>query len=219
MRLVSILVGTPRTVGTPGAEDRMERAFTSAIWKTPVPGPVRADALGLDGDAVYDTECHGGFDQAVLMYAAAHYPRWEAELGHHLEPGAFGDNLLVEGPDEDTVCIGDRYRIGPVLLQVTHPRTPCSTLARRHQIADMIAIVRRNSRSGWYLRVLEEGALEAGLEVELLDRPNPGWTIRRAAQAMLDRQRNPAEAAALADCAGLSAEWRNRLLAAVRAAG
>jgi MOSC domain-containing protein YiiM len=219
MRLVSILVGTPRTVGTPGAENRMERAFTSAIWKSPVAGPVRVGALSLDGDAVYDTECHGGPDQAVLMYSAEHYPRWEAELGRRVEPGAFGENLLVEGLDEDVACIGDLCRIGPVRLQVTHPRTPCSTLARRHQIGDMIAIVRRNGRSGWYLRVLDEGELEAGQTLTLLERPNPGWTIRRAARAMLDRQRNPVEAAALAGCAGLSAEWRERLLAAAGAAG
>ena len=218
MRLVSILVGTPRTVGVEGAENRMERAFTSAIWKSPVAGPVHAGALGLEGDTVYDTECHGGFDQALLMYAAAHYPRWEAELGHPLEPGAFGENLLVDGVDEDAACIGDHYRIGPARLQVTHPRTPCSTLARRHQIPDMIAIVRRNSRSGWYLRVLDEGIVEAGQEVELIERPNPGWTIRRAARAMLERQRNPEEAEALAGCAGLSVEWRGQLLAAVRAA-
>jgi MOSC domain-containing protein YiiM len=219
MRLVSILVGTPRTVGTPAAADRMEREFTSAIWKSPVAGRVHVGALGLDGDTVYDTESHGGFDQAVLMYCAGHYPRWEAERGRAVEPGAFGENLLVEGLDEDTACIGDRYEIGPVRLQVTHPRTPCSTLARRHQIPDMITIVRRNSRSGWYLRVVEEGELEAGQEVRLLDRPNPGWTIRRAARAMHDRLREPAEAGALAACDGLSSEWRKRLLAAVRAAG
>ena len=217
MRLVSILVGLPRTVGTAGAEDRMQRAFTSAIWKSPVAGPVRAGPLGLDGDTVYDTECHGGFDQAVLMYSVGHYPRWEAELGHPVEPGAFGENLWVEGLDEDSVCVGDILRLGPVRLQVTHPRTPCSTLARRHQIPDMIAIVRRTARSGWYLRVLDEGELEAGLEVLLLDRLNPGWTIRRAAQVMLERQRDPAAAAELARCQGISAEWRNRLLAAARA--
>lgn len=214
MRLVSIQVGTPRTVGVPGAEDRMEREFTSAIWKSPVAGPVHAGSLGLAGDAVHDTGCHGGPDQAVLMYAARHYPRWEAELGRRMEPGAFGENLLVDGLDEDTVCIGDLYRIGPVRLQVTHPRQPCSTLARRHQIPDMIAIVRRNARSGWYLRIPDEGAIEAGQEVLLLDRPNPGWTIRRAARAMLERQRNPAEAAALARCRGLSGEWRERLVKA-----
>ena len=219
MRLVAILVGTPRTVGTPGAEDRMQRAFTSAIWKSPVAGPVHAGALGLDGDMVHDTESHGGFDQAVLMYSADHYPRWEEEFGRRMEGGAFGENLLVQGLDEDTVCIGDLFRIGPARFQVTHPRTPCSTLARRHQIPDMIAIVRRNGRSGWYLRVLEEGAVEPGQEVLLLDRLNPGWTIRRAARAMLGRQRDPAEAEALARCQGLSVEWRNRLMAAVRAAG
>src|ERR671915_2376798 len=107
MRLLSIQVGVPRTVGIPGAENRMEREFTSAIWKSPVPGPVHLGPLGLAGDAVADTRVHGGLDQAVLMYAAAHYPRWEQELERPMEPGAFGENLLVEGLDEDTVCIGD----------------------------------------------------------------------------------------------------------------
>ena len=219
MRLISIQVGTPRSVGTPGAENRMEREFTSAIWKSPVNGPVHLGPLGLAGDAVADTRVHGGPDQAVLMYAAAHYPRWERELGWAAEPGAFGENLLVDGLDEDSACIGDVYQIGPVRLQVSHPRQPCATLARRHQIPDMIAIVRQNGRSGWYLRVLIEGPLEADLPIRRLDQPNPEWSIRRAARAMLTRDRNPAEAAGLAGCRGLSNGWRERLLAAVRAAG
>jgi MOSC domain-containing protein YiiM len=219
MRLVSIQVGTPRTVGTAGAENRMERAFTSAIWKSPVTGPVHLGTLGLAGDAVANPRVHGGPDQAVLMYAAAHYPRWEQELGRRLEPGAFGENLLVDGLDEETVCIGDVYEVGPVRLQVSHPRQPCATLARRHQIPDMIAIVRQNARSGWYLRVLIEGPLEAGDPIHRLDHPNPGWTVRRAARAMLARERDPSEAAALAQCRGLSVGWRDRLLAAARPAG
>ena len=218
MRLISIQVGTPRTVGNSGAENRMEREFTSAIWKTPVNGPVRVGRLGLAGDRVHDTRVHGGPDQAVLMYAASHYPLWEQELGRRLEPGAFGENLLVEGLDEYTVCIGDVYRVGPVSFQVSHPRQPCATLARRHEIPNMIAIVRNNGRSGWYLRVLVEGSVEAGEPVERQDRPNPEWTVRRAARAMLYRQQNPSEAAALARCHGLSDEWRDRLLAAARAA-
>jgi MOSC domain-containing protein YiiM len=219
MHLISILIGTPRTVGIPGAENRMEREFTSAIWKSPVSGQVHLGALGLVGDAVADTHVHGGPDQAVLMYAAAHYPRWVQELGRAVEPGAFGENLLVDGLDENTVCIGDVYEIGDVRLQVSHPRQPCATLARRHQIPEMVAIVRSNGRSGWYLRVLVEGPVEAGHLVERLDRFNPEWTVRRAARAMLTRQQNPAEAAALAQCRGLSVEWRDRLLAATRAAG
>jgi MOSC domain-containing protein YiiM len=218
MHLVSTLVGTPRTVGTPGAENPTEREFTSAIWKSPVNGPVHVGVLGLAGDAVADTRVHGGPDQAVLMYAASHYPRWEEELGRRMEPGAFGENLLVDGLDEFTVCIGDLYQVGSVSFQVSHPRQPCATLARRHQIPGMIAIVRNNGRSGWYLRVLEEGAVEAGQPVERLARPNPEWTVRRAARAMLARQQNPSEAVALARCEGLSAEWRDRLLAAAKAA-
>lgn len=218
MRLVSIQIGTPRSVGTPRAENRMEREFTSAIWKSSVTGSVHAGRLGLAGDAVFDTRHHGGPDQAVLMYAAAHYPRWTRELGRSLNPGDFGENLTVEGLDEDTVCIGDVYEVGPVRLQVSHPRQPCATLARRHQIPDMIAIVRKNGRSGWYLRVLIEGHLEAGRPVHRLDRPNPDWSVRRAARAMLTRGQIPAEALELARCPGLSHEWRNRLLAAARAA-
>jgi MOSC domain-containing protein YiiM len=219
MRLVSIQVGRPRTVGVPGAENRMEREFTSAIWKSAVPGPVYAGRLGLAGDSVYDTRDHGGPDQAVLMYAAAHYPRWRQELGREIGPGDFGENLTVEGLDEDTVCMGDVYQVGPVRFQVSHPRQPCATLARRHQISDMIAIVRSNGRSGWYLRVLTEGSVEPGQLIERLERPNAEWTVRRAARAMLTRQQNPAEAAGLARCRGLSVGWRDRLLAAARAAG
>ncbi|HEY7612792.1 MAG TPA: MOSC domain-containing protein [Gemmatimonadales bacterium] len=218
MRLLSVQIGTPRTVGTPGAANRMEREFTSAIWKSPVVGPVRVGRLGLAGDAVFETRVHGGPDQAVLMYGAAHYPRWAQELGRPLGPGDFGENLTVEGLDEESVCIGDVYQVGPVRFQVSHPRQPCATLARRHQIPDMIAIVWQNGRSGWYLRVLVEGMVEAGQPVERLDRLNPEWTVRRAARAMLGRQQNPGEAAALAGCPGLSEEWRRRLLAAARAA-
>jgi MOSC domain-containing protein YiiM len=211
MRLVSVQVGTPRTVGTPQAENPLERAFTSAIWKSPVTGPVLAGTLGLVGDAVADTTEHGGVDQALLMYALAHYPRWEAELGQPMGPGAFGENLTVEGLDEDSVCIGDVLAVGPVVLQVSHPRQPCATLARRHQVRDMIALVHANGRSGWYLRVLTEGAVEAGQAIQVVERPNPSWPVRRAAVVMRERKQQPAAASELAACRGLSREWRSRL--------
>jgi MOSC domain-containing protein YiiM len=211
MRVVSVLVGAPRTVGSPHAENPLERAFTSAIWKSPVTGPVFAGALGLAGDAVANTKVHGGVDQALLMYAVAHYPVWESELGRPLSPGAFGENLTVEGLDEDSACIGDVLAIGTVRLEVSQPRQPCATLARRHQVRDMIAIVRGNGRSGWYLRVLREGALEAGQSIEIADRPNPAWPVRRAAAVMHARGREPGAAADLARCRALSEGWRSRL--------
>jgi MOSC domain-containing protein YiiM len=211
IRLVSVQTGAPRTVGTPHAQDPMERAFTSAIWKSPVTGPVFAGALGLAGDAVANTRVHGGVDQALLMYAVSHYPLWEAEVGRPMGPGAFGENLTVHGLDEESACIGDVLAIGPVRLQVSQPRQPCATLARRHQVRDMIAIVRGNGRSGWYLRVLTEGTLEAGQSIEVTDRPNPAWPIRRAAMVMRARDQEPAAAADLAGCRGLSEGWRSRL--------
>jgi MOSC domain-containing protein YiiM len=212
MRLVSVQVGTPRTVGTPGAGDPMQRAFTSAIWKAPVRGPVQLGRLGLVGDAVANTKVHGGPEQALLMYAASHYPLWQAEWGRgDLGPGAFGENLTVSGLTEATVCIGDVLEVGTARIQVSQPRQPCATLARRHGVRDLVAVVHANGRSGWYLRVLREGKVEAGDGISLTDRPHPEWTVRRAARAMHDRKAAPAEARALARCAALSPEWRRRL--------
>jgi MOSC domain-containing protein YiiM len=190
----------------------MERAFTSAIWKEPVAGPVWAGRLGLKGDAVADTKSHGGPDQAVLMYAASHYPLWRAEWGRDdLGAGAFGENLTVSGLHEEAACVGDVLEIGEARLQVSHPRQPCATLARRHQVRDMVAIVYRNGRHGWYLRVLQEGLLEAGQPIRLADRPHPEWTVRRTALAMLNRRKDREEALRLAKCDALSVEWRERL--------
>jgi MOSC domain-containing protein YiiM len=212
MRVLSVQVGRPRTVGTPHAPDPMDRAFTSAIWKEPVQGTVWAGSLGLRGDSVADTRSHGGPDQALLMYAATHYPLWRAEWGRDdLGPGSFGENLTVEGITEDQACIGDVLEIGQARFQVSHPRQPCSTLARRHQVRNIIEQVNGNGRSGWYLRVLEEGCVEAGLPVRLADRSHPEWSVRRAARAMLNRHKDCEEAHALASCEALSKEWRKRL--------
>jgi MOSC domain-containing protein YiiM len=214
MRLLSIQIGTPRTVGTPHAPDPMDRAFTSAIWKAPVGGPIRTNRLGLEGDSVADTRSHGGPDQAVLMYSASHYPVWRAEWRRDdLGPGAFGENLTVEGLTEDTACLGDVYDIGDARFEVTKPREPCSTLARRHKVADMIAIVRANGRSGWYLRVLREGNIEAGQTIELVQRPHPDWPVRLVGIAMLERYRDPERASRLARCAALAENWKERLTA------
>jgi MOSC domain-containing protein YiiM len=213
MYLVSVQVGTPRTVGELHSSDPMNRAFTSAIWKEPVAGPVRVGRLGLEGDRVANTRVHGGPEQALLMYAVSHYPTWTAEWSRDgLGPGAFGENLTVSGLTEESVCIGDVLEIGETRLQVSQTRQPCATLARRHQVRDMIKLVQRNGRSGWYLRVLREGDVKAGDAIVLMDRPHPEWTVRRAARVALDRKAQPEEALALASCEALSAGWREWLV-------
>jgi MOSC domain-containing protein YiiM len=191
----------------------MRRAFTSAIWKDSVVGPIKLGALGLQGDQVANTRVHGGPDQALLMYAATHYPLWRAEWGRDaIAFGAFGENLTVSGLTEETACIGDVLDIGQARLQVSQPRQPCATLARRHQVADMIKLVQQNGRSGWYLRVLREGVLAAGDPIALVNRPHPEWTVRRAARAWLGRKEQPEEAQALGRCEALSSSWRDRLV-------
>lgn len=216
MRLISIQTGTPRTFGVPGSDDPIDRVFTSAIDKTPVGGRVWVGTLGLSGDTVSDRRHHGGPDQALLAYAGQHYLLWRREWQRDdVGPGAFGENLTLSDVTEDTACVGDRWQVGEVVFEVTKPREPCSTLARRHRRADMIDVVTRNGRSGWYLRVLQEGWIEAGMPVELTGRPYPQWTVRRTAQVMVQRASREEEAALLADCPALAADWRERLRKAI----
>jgi len=214
MRLDSIQVGQSRTYGSPDAEAPAERPWTSAIRKDPVLGPVWAGREGLSGDHQYDRKHHGGPERALLMYSADHYPLWRGEWGRKdVGPGGFGENFTVSGVSEDTICIGDVFRIGEVRVEVSSPRTPCVNVARRHGIADLVASIVRNHRSGWYLRVLSEGWVEAGLEVVLADRPYPQWTIRRTADVKRMRAERQDEARLLAACPALQPEWRRKLRA------
>ena len=215
MKLESVQVGEPRTYGTPDAEDPEERPWTSAIRKEPVEGPVWADREGLSGDHQFDRQGHGGPERALLMYSADHYPRWRAEWGRRdVGPGGFGENLTVSGVSEDTVCVGDVFRIGDARIEVSSPRTPCSNLSRRHGLPDLVRIILANHRSGWYLRVLQKCWVEAGADVLLLDRPYPQWTIRRGAEVMRHRAVRTEEARLLAGCPALQSEWRRKLAVA-----
>ncbi len=147
-----------------------------------------------------------------MAYAAAHYPLWRAEWNRDdVVCGGFGENLTVEGADETTVCVGDRWAIGDVLLEVTKPRSPCNRLAMYQRRPDLIRLVRATGRSGWYLRVLQAGRLEAGLEIVLDARGCPDMSVARAALAMSHRTERPDEALALLRCHALAADWRYRL--------
>jgi MOSC domain-containing protein YiiM len=208
----SIQIGQARTSGRPGVDDPFEREFTSAIWKEPVTGPVWLDTTGLHGDAQYDRRHHGGPWRALLMYPADHYPLWRAEWGRkNVGPGGFGENLTVSGLTEATVCLGDRFTVGEVDIEVTAPREPCDVLARRHGVRDLVRTVRQNHRHGWYLRVLRPGWIEAGQAGTLGERPYPQWPITRAAEVKWNRTRLPEEAALLAACPALIPSWREKL--------
>jgi MOSC domain-containing protein YiiM len=209
-RLYSLQVGMPRTYGVPDAADPMDREWITGIFKDPVAGPVRLTHHGLEGDGQADLRFHGGADKALNAYARAHYPGWQAEWDRaELSPGAFGENLTLEGLDEETVSIGDVFRMGDAVLQVSQPRYPCWKLERKWRRPGLAARVVETGRTGWYFRVLTEGMLEAGQAAELLDRPCPDWTVLRTHDALF-RQKDPAlaaELARLAPLAGVVREW------------
>ena len=215
MRLLSIQTGMPKTLGEGVSANPMFGRWRTGIFKEPVLGPVIVRTLNLDGDGQADLRVHGGPEKAVYGYAAEHYAAWRRELGFDEASfpfGALGENLTIGDADESSVCIGDVHRIGSALLQVAQPRQPCVKLARKWNMADLPARMVRSGRSGWYYRVMQEGVIEAGQEVELTERPCPEWTIQSANQLAYGVQVDVESAARLAECPGLAVEWRNGIL-------
>jgi ferredoxin-NADP reductase/MOSC domain-containing protein YiiM len=159
-RLLSVNVGLPRDVAWHG------RTVRTSVWKTPVAGPRTVRRLDVDGDRQGDLAGHGGEQRAVLVYQIASYRFWERELGRaDFTFGQFGENLTVEGLPDDEVCIGDRYRIGGAIFEVTQPRVTCYRVGIRMDEPRMPALLVSSGRPGFYLRVLQEGDVAAGDEI------------------------------------------------------
>jgi len=210
--LCSVQTGLPNSYGCDGAVDPHDQPWTTGFFKTPVEGRVFVAGTNLAGDGQADLKNHGGIDKAVLAYSADHYPKWRSELRMPDMPyGAFGENLTILGMDEELVCIGDTLRVGNVILQVSQPRQPCWKLARRWRMNDLTGLVVSNGRSGWYLRVLEQGWIEAHLPVALVDRPNPGWSIARANEVLHHRKTDLPSTMELAEVPGLAHSWVREL--------
>ena len=158
--LTSVNVGLPRNV-----EWRGRTVFTG-VWKTPVAGPRMVRRLNIDGDGQGDLAGHGGEQRAVLVYQIDSYRYWAKELGRDdLKPGHFGENFTVDGMSDEEVCIGDRYRIGEALFEVTQPRVTCYRVGLRLGEPRMPAMLVSHRRPGFYCRVLAEGKVEAGQEI------------------------------------------------------
>ena len=213
--LVSVQVGRPQFLGTDvGLPKPLDHRWRSAFFKEPVAGPVLLRTINLEGDRQADPRVHGGPEMAVLAYSAEHYPAWRAELGiAEMGPGGFAENFTISGQDEESVCIGDVYRVGQATVQVSQPRGPCYKISYRWKRPDLLGRCQTTGRHGWYLRVVEEGLVEAGQPVELRERPNPDWTVRRAADVYQARRKRPAEAGQLASLAGYASRPAERILA------
>jgi MOSC domain-containing protein YiiM len=171
MKLVSVNAGLPRGVPWNG------KAVTTSIWKEPVAGPVRVSRLNVAGDRQSDLAVHGGPDKAVYVYPAEHYDYWRRELQDvELPWGAFGENLTTTGLSEE-FHIGDRLKIGTAEFAVTQPRMPCYKLAIRFGRADMVKRFMKSGRTGFYLRVLREGEVEAGDTISVDPRAGENLTV------------------------------------------
>ncbi len=171
MRILSVNVGGPREVQTPRG------IVLTSIFKSPVAGRVPVRGNNLLGDQQSDLTVHGGPNKAIYAYASEHYAFWNAELRRELTPGSFGENLTTEGLLETAVQIGDQYRVGTAVLQVTQPRMPCYKLALRFELASMVKRFWQAGFPGIYFGVVEEGEIGAGDEVELLERDPAGVTV------------------------------------------
>lgn len=210
--VVSVQVGTIAPLGP----ERVPSAFV----KRPVAGPVMAETRGLVGDQQADLRVHGGPDKAIYCYPIEHYAKWLAERPWDEEllvRGGFGENLTTSGLDEDLVCIGDVFRIGGVTVQVTQPRRPCFKLGLRFKDPEILREMLRSGRSGWYLRVLEPGVVEAGASVTRTSHPNPAWSVARLSRR-LGRHATIEELAELSELPGLAADIRDGARAALKPA-
>ena len=175
----SLNVGEPRQVEFNG------RAVVTAIWKSPVEGRVPLRGVNLRGDDQADRSAHGGPDKAVYAYAAEETEEWEEELGVPLGPGAFGENLTVRGLPVSGAVIGERWEAGSALLEVAQPRLPCFKLGVR--MGDPLFPKRfaAAARPGAYLRVVREGDIGAGDEIQVVSRPDHGVSCALVSRARL----------------------------------
>lgn len=202
-RIAEIRIGEVRPFGPQGQP--------SAIDKQPVSGPVVVGALGLTGDNQGDRQHHGGRDKAVHAYSISHYPFWAAELPSatpNLFPGGFGENLVAEGLDESGLCLGDLWKVGTALLQVSQARQPCWKLNLRFALPDMARRVQRSGRSGWYFRVLETGIITTGDSAKLISRPRVAWPLDRVPRVLYRDTMDRDALTELADMPDLPETWR-----------
>lgn len=208
MHIETIQVGKPQTI---------EKDWHTAIFKSNVKGPIFLSQTNLAGDQQADLNVHGGPDKAVNVYPIEHYKYWNqrarclvlkrVNLPTHPN-GSFGENFTVSGLTEIEACIGDTYTIGDAIVQISQPRQPCWKLARKFNQPKLPFWVQETSKTGWYLRVLQEGLVEAGQNLELVERTYPQWTILKANSLMYSPQRSKDEVEGILQCQALSASWQ-----------
>ena len=198
-KVLSVNVGLPREFEYNG------RSARSAIWKSPVAGRVAAGGVNLAGDDQADHQAHGGPDKAVYAYAAEDLGWWSQQIGRPLQYGEMGENLTTEGIEVNGALVGERWAIGTTVLEISEPRVPCWRLGVRMNDKLFPRRFTEALRPGAYLRILVEGDVGAGDEIQVIERPDHGLTVRDVLRIYaFDRQ----EVGRLLTISGMSESWR-----------
>jgi MOSC domain-containing protein YiiM len=180
------------SVSKPKVVDWNGHMVSTGIFKEPAEGKVKVRQLNLDGDEQADLTVHGGHDKAVYAYPVEHYEFWKNELnGRELEFGSFGENLTTSGVDENSICIGDKLKIGTARFVVTQPRMPCYKLGIRLGDDGMVRRFYKSGKWGVYLAVVEEGEIESGDVIEREGEDGHDVRLADVVQCFLDRDVDP----------------------------
>ena len=204
MKIVSVNVGRPREIDWKG------KTIRTSIFKEPVQGRVRLQALNFVGDEQADLSVHGGPQKAVYGYASEHYDFWRQELpGVHLPWGAFGENLTTEGLLEEEINIGNRYQLGSAVVMVTQPRIPCYKLGVRFGRDDIVKRFLKSGRPGFYFSVIQEGEVGAGDALELDYREAADVTVADILRLYVTDKQNLSLTQRAVQVAALADGWRD----------
>ena len=207
MASVRLFIGRPTRIA--------EHGQSTGIYKSAVAGPLDLTVEGLRGDVQADRRVHGGPDKAVHHYAADNYALLGAgmpTIADQLVPGSIGENVSTQGFDESSVCIGDIFRLGRALLQVSQPRSPCWKIDHRYACDGVARLIAEVGLTGWYYRVLEPAAVCSGEELELSERLAGAVSLQELWRLWREHRPDPAELARVAAAPGLTAGWRHKLL-------
>lgn len=205
MKILSVNIGTPEEQ----TYFNNKKVLTSGHKRPVMSAPLHLESF--EGDAQADLKNHGGEDKAVCVYSFDHYAHWEEKFVCKLEMGAFGENLTIEGLSESEVCLGDIFRVGDALGQITQPRVPCSKLAGKFGNKELPKLIHENSFSGFYLRVLSEGLVKQGDTFELVSRHPLEVTVEFANQVLYHQRDDVESLKRVLEVEALSPSWRTTL--------
>ncbi len=195
-------------IGTAKEHNFFGKKVTTGMCKEPVSQAIPVTSTGFAGDGIFNVKYHGGEDKAICVYPQQHLSHWSEVLGISLPNAPFGENLSLTETSEDKVHIGDIFRIGEVLVEISQPRQPCKTLAMRYNKADFVKIVVQSGFTGWYLRVLEEGKIQQGDTCTLIEADAAGISISFANQIMHHNRKNREGIKHVLEVKALSTSWQ-----------